>query len=88
MNTNSDDVSGGKKCLPVMEDYYECLHHKKEVSSQSSQYHIRAMNKVLGLVLVQRLFGADVLGAFGSLPLGCEDESATACVSEIGAGTS
>ena len=34
VNTNTDDVSGGKKCLPVLEDYYECLHHKKEVNSR------------------------------------------------------
>lgn len=33
VNTTADDISGGKKCLPVMEDYYECLHHKKEVRS-------------------------------------------------------
>lgn len=32
VNTNTDDVSGAKKCLPALEDYYECLHHKKEVS--------------------------------------------------------
>lgn len=32
VNTNTEDISGGKKCLPVMEDYYECLHHRKEVS--------------------------------------------------------
>ena len=32
VNTNTDDVSGAKKCAPVLEDYYECLHHKKEVS--------------------------------------------------------
>lgn len=25
------DTSGKVKCLPVLEDYYECLHHKKEV---------------------------------------------------------
>lgn len=25
-------MSGGRKCLPALEDYYECLHHKKEVS--------------------------------------------------------
>jgi len=30
VNTTADDISGGKKCIPVMEDYYECLHHKKE----------------------------------------------------------
>lgn len=32
VNTNSEDDSGKKKCVPVLEDYYECLHHKKEVS--------------------------------------------------------
>lgn len=31
VNTTSDDDSGKKKCHPVLEDYYECLHHKKEV---------------------------------------------------------
>lgn len=31
VNTSADDISGAKKCLPVMEDYYECLHHRKEV---------------------------------------------------------
>lgn len=30
VNTNSEDVTGKKKCAPVLEDYYECLHHKKE----------------------------------------------------------
>ena len=31
MNTESDDTSGAQKCLPALEDYYECLHHRKEV---------------------------------------------------------
>jgi hypothetical protein len=31
VNTTADDDSGKKKCSPVLEDYYECLHHKKEV---------------------------------------------------------
>lgn len=31
VNTNSEDDSGKKKCVPVLEDYYECLHHRKEV---------------------------------------------------------
>ncbi len=31
VNTTSEDDSGKKKCVPVLEDYYECLHHKKEV---------------------------------------------------------
>ncbi|KAH8815913.1 hypothetical protein F5884DRAFT_774221 [Xylogone sp. PMI_703] len=30
VNTTSDDDSGKRKCVPVLEDYYECLHHKKE----------------------------------------------------------
>jgi NADH dehydrogenase (ubiquinone) Fe-S protein 5 len=31
VNTNEDNVSGAKKCTPALEDYYECLHHRKEV---------------------------------------------------------
>ena len=25
-------MSGAKKCIPALEDYYECLHHRKEVA--------------------------------------------------------
>ncbi|CAN8095541.1 unnamed protein product [Discula destructiva] len=32
VNTESEDQSGKKKCVPVLEDYYECLHHKKEAA--------------------------------------------------------
>ncbi|KAI9791895.1 MAG: hypothetical protein M1833_001313 [Piccolia ochrophora] len=32
VNTNTDDDSGKKKCGPALEDYYECLHHKKEAA--------------------------------------------------------
>lgn len=32
VNTSAADDSGKKKCGLVLEDYYECLHHKKEVS--------------------------------------------------------
>lgn len=31
VNTTSDDDSGKAKCSRPLEDYYECLHHKKEV---------------------------------------------------------
>lgn len=31
INTTSEDDSGKKKCGGALEDYYECLHHKKEV---------------------------------------------------------
>lgn len=37
VNTVEDDISGAKKCLPAMDDYYECLHHKKEVGSECSR---------------------------------------------------
>ena len=45
VNTNTEDESGKKKCGPVLEDYYECLHHKKEVSTiiaEVSHYAIRS----------------------------------------------
>ncbi|KAH7135677.1 NADH:ubiquinone oxidoreductase 11.5kD subunit [Dendryphion nanum] len=29
-NTNPEDDRGKVKCQPILEDYYECLHHKKE----------------------------------------------------------
>ncbi|KAJ9620635.1 hypothetical protein H2203_007843 [Taxawa tesnikishii (nom. ined.)] len=32
VNTSSDDLSGRKKCVPMLEDYYECLHHRKEAA--------------------------------------------------------
>lgn len=35
VNTSAEDNSGKKKCSPVLEDYYECLHHKKEVGSSA-----------------------------------------------------
>ncbi|KAF2001776.1 hypothetical protein P154DRAFT_463785 [Amniculicola lignicola CBS 123094] len=31
-NTSAEDDSGKAKCGPVLEDYYECLHHKKEAA--------------------------------------------------------
>lgn len=37
VNTSSEDDSGKKKCVPVLEDYYECMHHKKEVSRELCQ---------------------------------------------------
>lgn len=30
---SADGDAGKKKCAGPMDDYYECLHHKKEVSS-------------------------------------------------------
>ena len=32
-NTSPESDAGKVKCQPVLEDYYECLHHKKEVRS-------------------------------------------------------
>ncbi|GAB7344982.1 hypothetical protein MBLNU457_3407t1 [Dothideomycetes sp. NU457] len=32
VNTTNEDTSGRTKCMPVLEDYYECLHHKKEAA--------------------------------------------------------
>lgn len=31
VNTSAEDDSGKKKCAAPLEDYYECLHHRKEV---------------------------------------------------------
>ncbi|KAK4251051.1 hypothetical protein C7999DRAFT_11181 [Corynascus novoguineensis] len=32
INGGEEDDSGKKKCVPAMEDYYECLHHRKEAA--------------------------------------------------------
>ncbi|CCU80147.1 hypothetical protein similar to NADHubiquinone oxidoreductase [Blumeria hordei DH14] len=32
VNTTEENDSGKKKCAPVLEDYYECLHHRKEIN--------------------------------------------------------
>ncbi|KAK3325580.1 hypothetical protein B0H66DRAFT_599731 [Apodospora peruviana] len=32
VNSNADDDSGKQKCGLALEDYYECLHHKKEAA--------------------------------------------------------
>ncbi len=35
VNSTSDgDESGKLRCVPALEDYYECLHHTKEVSTR------------------------------------------------------
>lgn len=49
VNTDSGDLEGGRKCLPAMEDYYECLHHRKEAARtralQSAYRRAEAANK-------------------------------------------
>ncbi|QDS73876.1 hypothetical protein FKW77_006972 [Venturia effusa] len=32
VNTTGDSAQGAAKCSPVLEDYMECLHHRKEVA--------------------------------------------------------
>ncbi|KAL1902704.1 hypothetical protein Sste5346_001147 [Sporothrix stenoceras] len=32
VNSSGEDEAGKKKCAPLLEDYYECLHHKKEAA--------------------------------------------------------
>ncbi|KXL46550.1 hypothetical protein M433DRAFT_143181 [Acidomyces richmondensis BFW] len=36
VNTGTDDDSGKRKCAPALEDYYECLHHRKEAAKVSA----------------------------------------------------
>ncbi|KAM5429310.1 hypothetical protein McanCB56680_007486 [Microsporum canis] len=33
---SAEGEAGKKKCVGVLDDYYECLHHKKEVSMLSN----------------------------------------------------
>ncbi|KAI9817631.1 MAG: hypothetical protein M1832_004635 [Thelocarpon impressellum] len=39
VNTTTDDDSGKSKCQPALEDYYECLHHKKEAARTIALQH-------------------------------------------------
>ncbi|MCJ1372545.1 hypothetical protein MMC20_003770 [Loxospora ochrophaea] len=73
VNTNTEDVSGAKKCLPAMEDYYECLHHKKEVGNAHTQVPFSPSP------ILNRLTDTDA-----SFPLyvGCKNAGAAARVSE------
>ncbi|KAL5599011.1 uncharacterized protein BROUX77_006044 [Berkeleyomyces rouxiae] len=32
VNSSSEDKESKKKCAPALEDYYECLHNKKEIA--------------------------------------------------------
>lgn len=34
---SGEGETGKKKCMPALEDYYECLHHKKEVRSRLTE---------------------------------------------------
>lgn len=46
VNTSSDDDSGKRKCAPVLEDYYECLHHKKEVRTEQGHHRGDAVTSI------------------------------------------
>lgn len=64
-------MSGGRKCLPALEDYYECLHHRKEVSPpHSTRSALSGENADWGL-----------------LWLGSEDKGTTARVQKSGSRT-
>ena len=36
LNTTGDDNRGAEKCIKPLDDYYECLYHRKEVSLVST----------------------------------------------------
>lgn len=47
VNTSNEDDSGKLKCVPALEDYYECLHHKKEVRQPSAARAAAGANRGL-----------------------------------------
>jgi hypothetical protein len=52
---SGDGASGKKKCVPALDDYYECLHHRKEVRTipvRSRYLYTRMMD--LGLIMGNR----------------------------------
>ncbi|GAB7358217.1 hypothetical protein MBLNU230_g0369t1 [Neophaeotheca triangularis] len=36
VNTSAENDEGKRKCQPMLEDYYECLHHRKEKAKVSA----------------------------------------------------
>lgn len=67
VNTNTDDVSGAKKCLPALEDYYECLHHKKEFArTKALQYAYRRAEAAHPRENVPRVGAIRNLGLLGA----------------------
>lgn len=44
VNNSPEDGSGQRKCAPVIEDYYECLYHKKEVYDDLSDIISQSWN--------------------------------------------
>ena len=47
MSSDSTDATAVKQCVPALEDYYECLHHKKEVRftcSRGIEQHTRLLS--------------------------------------------
>lgn len=73
INSNGEDSSGRKKCAPLLEDYYECLHHKKE--------HARVKNLQLALRKAEAATPRDAAPNAGQIRnlglLGKEDDSKT-----------
>ncbi|TVY80520.1 NADH dehydrogenase [ubiquinone] iron-sulfur protein 5-B [Lachnellula suecica] len=73
VNTSADDDSGKKKCAPILEDYYECLHHKKEVGTDQERppragYRPTLHNKVRALQTAYRKSEAAALSTRDAAP--------------------
>jgi hypothetical protein len=41
---SGEGEAGKKKCVPALEDYYECLHHRKEVRTIPDRSFLRIRN--------------------------------------------
>lgn len=66
VNTTGDDDSGKKKCSPVLEDYYECLHHKKEVRNPAAAHPSRTRRERANMFAL----GRENTGTAGCVPNG------------------
>ncbi|CAD0031889.1 unnamed protein product [Aureobasidium pullulans] len=53
VNTNSEDGSGKKKCAPMLEDYYECLHHRKEHLAANPRDDAPSAGQIRSLGLIE-----------------------------------
>jgi hypothetical protein len=69
VNASAENSEGVKKCGAALEDYYECLHHKKEVSCFCPCF-CQAYAGCLGELSLMLSAGGKGAGTPGGLPKG------------------
>ncbi|PGH20437.1 hypothetical protein AJ80_03583 [Polytolypa hystricis UAMH7299] len=68
---SAEGESGKKKCIPVLDDYYECLHHRKEAARMKAMQ--RAYRKAESAHPREKVPKAEQISSLGLL--GKEEET-------------